>query len=255
MLPLTLVLLLAAAGPASIATRPISRMDTAWWQERFEEKQTELRTRRVDLLWLGDSITQNWERAGPQPWQDFVPVWDRFYGDRNAVNLGFRGDSTCHLLWRLEHGELDGIHPKAAILLIGANNFGHVHTDADETYEGITRILDVLHQRQPAMRVLLLGVLPSIRSRWVTDNTRQLNRQLEKLPSSRGSWLHYVDAGGILEQHGDADPGRFLDSYLRPPDPPLHPTASSQAAIATVIEPTVAAMMGDKVHHDTATVK
>ena len=250
-----LLLLLGAASPVSIATRPVSRMDTPWWRQRFDEKQAELKRAHVNLLWLGDSITQNWERAGPQAWQDFAPIWRRFYGDRGAVNLGFKGDSTCHLLWRLQHGELDGIHPKAAILLIGANNFGHVHTNAEQTYQGIVTILDALHQRLPDMQVLLIGVLPSIRSRWVSENTIVLNRGLERLPASRASWLHYVDVSSIFEQHGDVDPTRFLDPLLHPPDPPLHPTAASQAAIATLIEPTLASMMGDKPHHGEATIK
>ena len=87
------------ASPQNIAVLPISRTTEPWWRQRFEEKQNELRGQPVDLLWLGDSITQDWERNGPQPWLHFAPIWHRFYGDRHAVNLGFKGDSTCHLLW------------------------------------------------------------------------------------------------------------------------------------------------------------
>ena len=245
-LALALPTLLGAAAPASIATRPISRMDTPWWRQRFEQKQAELKARHVDLLWLGDSIFQNWEKAGPEPWRNFAPVWQRFYGSRHAVDLGFRGDSTCHLLWRLQHGELDGINPRAAVLLIGANNFGHVHTDADQTYEGIVAVLATLHSRLPTTQILLLGVLPSIRSGWVSENTRRLNRRLIGLPAREGAWLHYADVSSTLENHGQVDPGRFLDPRLTPPDPPLHPTAETQAAIAAKIEPQIAAMMGDE---------
>ena len=245
------VLMLAFLGAAqapSIATKPISRLDTPWWRERFQAKQLELKNREIDLVWLGDSITQDWEHDGPQPWQRFAPIWKRFYGDRHAIDLGFRGDSTCHLLWRLDHGELDGIHPRAVILLIGANNFGHIHTDAQQTYAGILVILETLHRRLPATQILLIGVLPSIRSKWVTDNTNSLNRRLERLPASTGNWFHYVDVSSIFEQHGHVDASRFLDPYLRPPDPPLHPTPDSQAAIAAKIEPIVATMMHDHLH-------
>ncbi len=237
-----------AASPGSVATTPISRLATGWWRNRFGEKRAQLRHSHVNLLWLGDSITQNWEQDGPEAWRSFAPIWKRFYGDRQAVNLGFRGDSTCHLLWRLQHGELDDIQPKAAILLIGANNFGRIHTDAQHTYKGIVAILDLLHVRLPKTQVLLIGVLPSIRSQWVTSNTLLLNRYLTSLPESRRSWLHYIDVGAVLENRNRIDPTRFLDPLLMPPDPPLHPTAAAQAALATMIEPTLAAMIGDHLH-------
>ncbi len=247
-LALMLPVLLAAGAPASTATMPVSRMDTPFWRQRFEAKQAALKHGPIDLLWLGDSITQNWEKDGPEPWRDFAPTWRRFYGDRHAVNLGFKGDSTCHLLWRLEHGELDGIRPKAAILLIGANNFGHIHTDAEQTYAGIVTVIDLLHHRLPMTQLLLIGVLPSIRSSWVTNNTKRLNERLASLPSTEGPWLHYIDVGSILETHGHADPTRFYDPRLNPPDPPLHPDAAAQADLATRIEPLVWAMMGDYRH-------
>ncbi len=243
-----LSMMLTATAPSSIAITPISRLSTPWWRQRFQEKQIELHRETVRLLWLGDSITQDWESDGPQPWRKFAPVWKRFYGDRHAVNLGFRGDSTCHLLWRLQHGELDGVNPRAAILLIGANNFGRIHVDANQTYQGIAAVVRLLHQRVPAMQLLVIGVLPSIRSSWVSLNTRSLNRRLALLPANEGAWLRYIDVSAIFESDGDVDPDRFLDPLLTPPDPPLHPNAYAQAALAMKIEPTVAAMMGDLEH-------
>src|SRR5271166_285983 len=105
-----------------VATLPISRMDLPSWRARFEAKQVELREKHPRLIFLGDSITQNWERHGPSDWADFAPIWQRFYGDRNAVNLGFIGDTTASLIWRLRNGELEGIAPTVAVMLIGANN-------------------------------------------------------------------------------------------------------------------------------------
>lgn len=91
-------LLLGAAERVPVSATPISRLETPWWRARHEAKLAEIRTRRVDLIWVGDSITQAWEMEGPPGWRDFQPVWRRFYGDRNAVNLGFKGDTTAHLL-------------------------------------------------------------------------------------------------------------------------------------------------------------
>ena len=223
-------------------------MDLGWWHARFEQKQTELRQRPIDLLWIGDSITQNWELDGPQPWRQFAPVWQRFYGDRHAVNLGFKGDSTCHLLWRLQHGELDGVSPRGVILLIGANNFGHIHTDAGQTFAGIQAVLAEIHRRLPATHILLLGVLPSIRSAWVDDNTTRLNAALRRFAASGPGYLSFVDVGDLFRRDGVVDPSKFLDPQLTPPDPPLHPTAQTQEQIAAAIEPYVARMLGDHQH-------
>ncbi len=250
LLPFAAILLAGAASPIrppSIATEPVSRMQTPWWRERFERKQAELAARPIDLVWYGDSITQDWELAGPPPWRDFAPVWQRFYGDRRSIDLGFKGDSTCHLLWRLEHGELSGIHPKVAILLIGANNFGHVHTDAAETFSGIKLILDLMHARLPNTRIVVIGVLPSLRTAWITANTRLLNADL-RADLARSAFATFVDASAVLERNGTPDPARFIDPHLSPPEPALHPDAQSQARIAALIEPLVAAGMGDRPH-------
>ena len=237
----------ATAAPASIATADISRLTTPWWAARFAAKQHELETRPSELVWLGDSITQNWETDGPEEWRRFAPVWERFYGDRHAVNLGFKGDSTCHVLWRLDHGELASMHPKLVVLLIGANNFGHVHTDAAATYDGIRLILDRLRRHAPEARIIVLGVLPSIRSAWVDANTRAVNALLGAgLAHERG--VTFVDLAPLFMQGGAVDPGAFLDPHLQPPDPPLHPTAQTQARIAAAIEPLVAAGLGDRPH-------
>ena len=241
--------LCAASSGTSVATQPISRLSTPWWRLRFEAKQKELRHHPINLLWLGDSITQDWERSGPQPQMNFAPIWRHFYGDRHTINLGFRGDSTCHLLWRLKNGELNGISPKLAILLVGANNFGHVHTDAYQTYSGIVLIIKLIHNKLPKTKILLLGVLPSIRSEWVDRNTVLLNHSLAILPSRMGSWLRFMNVGASLESNGHVDPSKFIDTRLTPPEPALHPTAMAQEDIARMIEPDVAAMMNDTLHH------
>ena len=243
--------LLAGAERVPVAATPISRMDTPWWRQRHNEKLAELRRGPVDLIWLGDSITQDWELAGPPEWRDFAPVWRQFYGDRHAVNLGFKGDSTAHLLWRMENGELDGIQPKAAVVLIGANNMGRVHWNAEQTVAGIEAVVALLRRRLPQTKVLLLGVLPSIRSKWVTRTTNQVNRALaERFPPGAppGGPITYVDLSPLFLHGVEVDRTQFLDDLLTPPDPPLHPTAQAQRRMAEAIEPALAGMLGDHRH-------
>jgi lysophospholipase L1-like esterase len=240
-------LLAGGAGRLPVSATPISRLDTPWWRARHEEKLAELRRGRVDLIWLGDSITQDWELRGPPEWRDFAPVWQRFYGDRNAVNLGFKGDNTAHLLWRMQNGELEGIQPKAAVVLIGANNMGRVHWSAEQTVAGIGAVADELQRRLPATKILLLGVLPSVRSKWVTRTTNQVNRALAaQYPAGGG--VTFMDLTALFVRDGQVDRTQFYDDLLTPPDPPLHPTAQAQQRIAEAIEPALAAMIGDRRH-------
>ena len=240
-------LLLGGAERTPLAATPLSRMETPWWRARHLEKLAELRARRVDLVWLGDSITQNWESRGPPDWMDFAPAWQRFYGDRNAVNLGFKGDNTGHLLWRMANGELDGIQPKAAVVLIGANNMGRVRWSAPQTLSGIGAVVEDLQRRLPATKVLLLGVLPSVRSKWVTRTTEEVNRGLAaRYGGGAVQGVTYMDVGGLFMRDGQVDRTGFYDDLLTPPDPPLHPTAAAQARMADAIEPTLAAWLGDR---------
>jgi len=129
-----------------------------WWLPRHEAKLAEIRAhreagRRVDLVFLGDSITQGWENEGKKP-------WGQHFAKYNAVALGFGGDRTENLLWRLRHGELDGMAPKVIVMMIGTNNTGDRLEDPTLTIAGIKRNLDEIRQRQPQAKVLLLALFP-----------------------------------------------------------------------------------------------
>ena len=245
------LLLLSGAAPSPphsvLAATPISRLNQSWWRARHLAKLEELQSRRVDLIFLGDSITQDYELSGPPDWRDFVPVWQRFYGDRNAVNLGFNGDATSHLLWRIENGEVAGIAPKVAVILIGANNLGRLHWPAEDTVAGIDTIVTLLRHRLPQTKLLLLGVLPSDRSAWATETTLNINRALAARYRSGGD-VTYLDIGQVFMRNGELNRDLFLDPLLTPPAAPLHPSAEGQALMAQAIEPTLAALLGDKAH-------
>ncbi|MGH7057506.1 MAG: GDSL-type esterase/lipase family protein [Acetobacteraceae bacterium] len=229
----------------NLAAAPISRMDLPWWRHRFEKKRAELARGDVELVWYGDSITEDWERSGPPAWRNFAPVWRHFYGGRHAVDLGFTGDSTANLIWRIDHGEASGIAPKVAILLIGANNFGLPHWPASETVPGIEAVIRLLREKLPRTAIILLSVLPSQRSAWVSANTRETNAALARIYKGNAH-VHYIDVTRIFMRDGKLDRSKFLDRFLDPPEPLLHPTAQAQGEIAAAIEPLVANLMGDR---------
>ena len=132
---------------------PTDRLDEAWWAERHRRIVATAQSHpETQLLLIGDSIINNFDKPNP-PDEDFLPIWNEFYAPRQALNLGFSGDSTAHVLWRLQHGEVAGLHPKVAVLLIGTNNsddrhFKKVHTP-EEIFAGTKAIVDLIRQRHP----------------------------------------------------------------------------------------------------------
>ena len=237
------------ASAAPLAAVPIDRLQSKWWRERHDAKLREKLAGPVELVFLGDSITENYEKSGAPALADFRPVWQRFYGDRHALNLGFKGDATSHLLWRMTHGEIDGIAPKAAVILIGANNLGRAHWPTADTVAGIVAVVATARQKLPKTQILLLGILPSARSAWASQTTAEVNAALAaRYASGREAMVRYSDAGHGLERQGQADPDLFYDPRLTPPEPALHPTPDGMARIALAIEPMLAAMLGDRRH-------
>ena len=231
-----LALLLGAASPGYLASVPLSR-DIPGWMPRHEAKVAESRARHPTLIWLGDSITQNFEKP---EWQ---PVWERFYGDRNAINLGFTGDTTAHVLWRVENGELDGADAKAIVLLVGANNLGLVHWNAAETVRGIDAIVAELRRRAPHAAILLIGTLPREGDAWVESNQREIVTTLAKTYAGQPG-ITFFDPDPIFAPGGRIDERLYAD----PPGHALHPSPEGMERIAEMIEPTVAKALGDRPH-------
>ena len=90
-------------------------------------------------------------------------MWQKYYGDRKAMNAGIGGDQTQHVLWRLDNGNIDGIKPKLAVIMIGTNNSG---TDSSEDIAaGIKAIVAKLREKLPETKILLLGIFPAAQAR------------------------------------------------------------------------------------------
>lgn len=135
-------------------TTPLSRMDEAWWKERHDLRLADRASNEpLDLLLVGDSITQGCETTGKV-------VWEKTFGDLRSMNLGFSGDRTEHVLWRLQNGEVDGINPAVVMVLIGTNNTGHNLDKPKDIAEGVKAIVEELKSRLPNSRILLLAVFP-----------------------------------------------------------------------------------------------
>src|SRR5215472_4566075 len=104
------------------AITPATRPSPANWLSRHDGFVKQAKASGIDLLFMGDSITDFWRSKGSN-------VWAKFYGDRHAANFGISGDRTQHVLWRIENGELSGIDPKVIVLMSGTNNSGSDSTE------------------------------------------------------------------------------------------------------------------------------
>lgn len=231
-----------AEAKVPTAAQPISRLDLKWWRERHEAKLAELVRVKPELIWLGDSITMNFEHNGTPEWDRFNTVWQRYYSQFRPVNLGFSGDATSHLLWRQMHGELDGISPKAAIILIGANNLGRLHWSAEDSVAGIDAVVAETRLRLPRTRILLLSVLPSARTSWASETTIAINESL-RTRYAGGERAVFQDVTQEFMHAQLLDRSLFYDPLLTPPEPPLHPTSEGMRRLSNAIEGNLARLM------------
>jgi beta-glucosidase len=171
----------------AVTPEPLSH---AWalphWLPRHEKKVEEVRKLKAagknpQVVFIGDSITEGWENAGR-------PVWQRHYAKYNAVALGFGGDHTENVLWRLRHGEVEGIAPKVAVLMIGTNNTGDRNDDPAATAAGVKAIVDELRSRLPRTKVLLLAVFP--REEQPSAYLRRLNESVNAIIANYADGRH-----------------------------------------------------------------
>ncbi|MFS2016072.1 GDSL-type esterase/lipase family protein [Massilia sp. CT11-108] len=148
-----------------------------WWMPRHEEKLAEIARRkaageRTELVFIGDSITHHWEKEQPE-------LFKTFYGKYNALDLGYGGDRTENVLWRLQHGEIDGIDPKVAVLMIGTNNTGFRQEAPELIHAGIKRDIAEIRKRLPKAKILLLAIFP--RGEKPDDTLRVLNEKVNAM--------------------------------------------------------------------------
>jgi lysophospholipase L1-like esterase len=252
------MVLLAALLPAQVAAGaeaapptagPVGRLDDRNWKAWHEAKLIEASSRPVQLVLLGDSITANYELKGRGRLRDYSRVWQRYYADRDALNLGFSGDGTRHLLWRIMHGEIDGIAPKVAVILIGTNDIGWLHRTAADAMAGIDAVVAELHLRLPTTKILLVGLLPTDRGVEVGQATAEVNSDLAAhYGNGQAPYVTYRDVSPAFLKNGVLDSSLFSDPQQVPPEPALHPSPEGQERMAAALEPTLSELLGDARH-------
>lgn len=208
-------------------TTPVARSDD-WWVKRHASMNDRVKQGNVDLVLIGDSITHGWEETGSA-------VWSEYYADRNAVNLGISGDRTQHVLWRLDNGNVDGISPKLAVVMIGTNNYED--NSAEEIADGVKRIVEKLRAKLPETKVLLLAIFPR------TPKPGPVRDRLAKASElasavADGKMVHYLDIGRAFLEPDGTLPESVMPDFL-------HPNAKGYAIWAEAMEPKVAELLGE----------
>ena len=215
LLPLLAALALPAAANPAIQPAP---RDAAWIK-RHEGFVAEAARGAVDVLFLGDSITDGWRRPGPNGGK---AVWDREIAPLRAANFGIGGDRTQHVLWRIEHGTLEGIRPRVVVLMIGTNNTGFERDGTTprntpaETVAGVQAIVGQLRRRLPEARVLLLAVFP--RGERADHPQRlqvnEINRGLA--PLADGRHVTFLDLNATFLAADGTLPAAVMPDFLHP---------------------------------------
>jgi lysophospholipase L1-like esterase len=214
---------------ASDPSLPIS-LGPAWEQKAVALRETARSAKDVRLVFLGDSITYLWK--------DHPALWNERYGPYKAIALGIPGDRTNQLLWRLQHGELDGLSPKLVVLMIGTNNLWEPLMERSWVADGIGQVVRELRVRLPKTKVLLLGILPTqhdadfpLRAR-----IKAINELVARVDDGKN--VRFLDMGERF-----LEPDGTLSAEVMPNF--VHPSAKGYRIWADTMQPLLDEMLRD----------
>jgi lysophospholipase L1-like esterase len=213
----------------NIAIVPVTWLerDSYNWEERHAQVLDLQKTLDPENVLIGDSITHLWGGPPISDQQNGPKAWADTFGGPRVLNLGFGWDRTQNVLWRLDHGEMDGTHPKVVVVNIGSNNFSRTRNARDnspaEVAEAIAAIFDRIHKKSPQSRIIVMGVFPRgfnandpFRAR-ITALNELLARQLAAKPLIR--FLDISDQ--LVTEDGTIDRDIMSDG--------VHPTEAGYA--------------------------
>ena len=190
----------------SPSTWPMQRYEDKNWKDHWDTKNKEADSQKdAKVVFIGDSITQGWEKAGKETWdENFAPL--------GAVNWGYSGDRTEHLIWRLQNGDIQRLDPEVAVVLIGTNNTGSGNRPADETFQGIKKSVEDLKWKWPETKIILMSIFP--RGADPEDPMRRMNSEINAKAQSLadGDQVQFLDINGeFLDENGNLSKEMFPD--------------------------------------------
>lgn len=206
------------------------------WAKRHEITSAAVKKSKPQILFIGDSITHLF---GGEQFDSYAlcgkNTWDEFYAPRNPGNLGFGWDKTENVLWRLQHGAVDGISPKLVVMMIGTNNTGTC--SVPDIAEGIEAIVLELEKRLPQSKILLLGIFPrGEKPNPAREKIAEINQIIAKLDGTHH--VTFLDIGAKFLTPEDLIAKDIMPDFL-------HPNEKGYRIWAEAIEPAVKKLMGE----------
>lgn len=221
-----------AVFPQNVANRAVPRVgDKPWliaeeWQQHHERLVRAPSRTTAKLIFLGDSITEGWAVA---------PAYKEYFGKYAPFNLGIASDTTQNVLWRLEHGALEGSHPRVVVTMIGINNLAGGFS-VDDTAAGVRAVVASVQKCVPEARILLLGILPARQdaANPLRQKIQDTNRQLAALAVA--GRVEFRDVGQVLlETDGSISKATLRDF--------VHPTPEGFERLSKAVAPSLESML------------
>ncbi len=176
----------------------------------------------VDVLLVGDSITIQWGAS-----------WAKQFPDRKAVNIGIGGDKTQNVLWRLDHGGVEGLQPKTIVLMIGNNNmFFTPETGVVAAAKGVEACARNLREKFPDADLIVAKILPchAPKNRFYED-ILLTNAEIDKLNLGADPKIRILDLTSDF-----LNPDGTIKQALYTPDN-IHLSPEGYAAYAARLKP------------------
>jgi lysophospholipase L1-like esterase len=227
------------------ADRAVPRSDRNS-QVAHEQLVEKARRGRIDVYFAGDSITRRW---GATDYPELLANWRQNFFGWNAANFGWGGDTIQNILWRLENGELDEVHPRVFVLLGGTNNVGHGppsgSDDArvEDISRGIKAVLDVMRSKVPRATIVLTAIFPRNDNMDVMPTINKINARIAAFAD--GGTIRFLN---INDKLADAD-GRLFDGMMHDA---LHPTVQGYQVWADALKPILMELLGSPATEDLA---
>jgi lysophospholipase L1-like esterase len=200
---------------------------------------------RIDLYFLGDSITRRWGCTDPQ-WSELLANWRQNFHGWNAGNFGWGGDRIQNILWRVENGELQGVNPKVIVIQAGTNNIG-TRPGGDAKVRDILKGFDALiaacRQKAPDAKIVLIAIFPRNDNLAVLPEIRQINEALAK--RADGQSILYLNVNDKLADEN----GRLFEAMTVDG---LHLSVKGYQVWADGLHPILTKLLGPRAETDHA---
>ena len=198
-------------------TIPVTQQrDPYNWMDRHAHIINESHGKHYTRVLIGDSIMHFWGDADDAPAKNGQEVWNEF--DGTSLNMGCGYDRVENVLWRIYHGQLDGLTADRIFLAIGTNNLAS--DTPEEIIEGLRYVIEAIKARRPEAALTLMGILPR---RGMEAHITNFNRQLRSL--AKDMKINFADPGRkLLHKNGKIDESLFTDG--------LHPNVDGYRLIS-----------------------